>query len=105
MRTVTNYTEFLYSLAVETERFTCALDYPDFEVWKDTTDGKYYWIDHECKSFCEVCCAAILIYSVNNEPNDNSDQLIGLFDCDVCGEMVTDDEIAYMWFKKINEKR
>jgi len=52
----------------------------------------------------EIELCAILTYDVNHDVNDDGTTLSSLFDCDYCGEQVTDNCITYYWFKNKEEK-
>ena len=77
------------------------IDTESFKIYKDLESGKYYYytVDFEDEEIykCEVEVVASLLYDVNHDVAANKD-LDGLFECDVCGEHVTDDFIEYLWF-------
>lgn len=76
------------------------LDYDEFKVLKNIYDGKYKLIDEEgymADEELELC--AVLVYDINHDVNDDGMLLSELFDCNYCGEQITDNDIKYYWFK------
>lgn len=100
-------------------------DYSDFCIWGDEhydevvyilnyedwsvvlIRGHYYYYEHEQEgssdTYYEVTPIATLHYSVVHDIKDDK-PLHNLFDNDMCGEQVTDNEIIYWWFKSIEEE-
>lgn len=79
-------------------RFELILDYDEFKLYRDKDQDRYYYIDEDDKSLCEMEKIAILEYNVCNDLKDTY-ALYSLFDSDLCGEQVLDDKILYLWFK------
>lgn len=96
------YSEFCLWLDENDDKVEYILEYDDWSVVE--IDGRYYYYDHEAESssdtFVEVRPVAQLLYSVTNDIK-TSKPLNYLFDCHVCGEQVTDDEIIYWWFEEV----
>lgn len=87
--------------------FSVVLRYPDFYVLEDK-QGAYYLVSNDTNwELVEVECIATLSYNVRNDINWNveiENAINSMFDCDVCGECVRDNDIKYLWFKRINDK-
>lgn len=85
------------------------LSYQEFQVWKDDSDGKYYYVEcsiNDASKFYELQLIGKLIYPFNVEINN--DAIIeshNIFpDCDVSGEIYIfpdNDTIEYLYFKKV----
>lgn len=104
-----NYSEFTLLLSEDTEdRFETILDYPDgFYVLKDVTTERYYYLEggiNDASDFFEVACIARL---KSKEPiNVDAEYMSEIFDCDVCGERLTDSSyFEYLWFKEIPKSK
>lgn len=104
------YSEFTLLLSADVDdRFELILDYDDFQIFEDKQTGRYFYLEcgeNDASEFFEVECVARLIYSTIHDidiPNGKSTgfYMRDLFDCDVCGEWVNDDNIQYLWFKRI----
>lgn len=74
------------------------LDYDNFFVVKAETRYFYFTEDQ----IIEVKPIAELYYSIVNDIRTDK-PLDYLFDCLVCGEQITDEEIIYWWFTAVNE--
>lgn len=102
-----SYAEFCNAID-EDDNLELILDYEDFCVWRDTLTGRYFYIEtgeNDASEFCELRLVAKLTYDVNNdllvEPSKGGETMSKLFNCDCCGEHITDDFIEYMWFKTV----
>lgn len=97
-----SYSDFCLWITENDADVEYILDYKDWSVVK--IEGRFYFYEHEIEGssddFCEVLPIAVLHYSVNNDVHFDIPPDC-LFDCDFCGEQVTDDEIIYWWFKQI----
>lgn len=97
-----NYSEFCMFIAENDDVVECVLGYDDWSVVR--VDSHFYYYEHEIEgssdTFFEVKPIALLSYDVNNDIS-STDNLHILFDCDMCGEQITDDRIYYWWFKQI----
>lgn len=95
--TYTEFTVYVYSNSIYP-----VTSYDDFDIYY--IDGHYYYhytgLDKD--EFYEVDEVAALDYScVDDFLLPDSTILSTLFECDVCGEVVTDDRIYYGWYKKV----
>ena len=79
-------------------RFELILDYDEFKLYGDIHQNRYYYIDKDDESLCEMEKIATLEYNVCNDLKDTY-ALHSLFDSDVCGEQVLNNKILYLWFK------
>jgi hypothetical protein len=81
------------------------LNYDDWSVV--LIHGHYYYYEHEVEgssdTYYEVIPIATLHYSIVHDIT-NDEHLHEIFDNDMCGEQVTDNEIIYWWFKNIEEE-
>lgn len=81
----------------------CVLDYYDFKVYR--CNHQYFFKEigvNDADRFCELELIAELEYSEEHDLRiKDAETLHSLFDCDVCGEQVTDDYIRYLWFKEV----
>lgn len=75
------------------------LEYPDFTIYLEHPTGKYICLLPE-DGLEEVELCAELTYDVDHDVVASDEDLMGLFDCDYCGEQVLDDCIKYFWFKR-----
>lgn len=87
------------------DRFHLILDYEyNFFVYLDKETGKYYCLEcseNDASDFFEVYPVAVLNYTIIHDIKiKDGEELSRLFDCCVCGEEVTDDEIRYWWFER-----
>ncbi len=99
-----NFSEFCeYVNGEGYERFDPILSYDEFTVYSDLETGRYYYLEggeNDADEFFEVELAASLYYDVNHDIKlKRGETLDYLFDCCVCGENITDDNIQYLWFK------
>ena len=96
------YSEFCLWITENDDKVEYILGYDDWSVVK--IEGRYYYYEHivegSSDDFFEVEPIARLYYSVDNDI-ETSEPLNYLFDCAMCGEQVTDDEIIYWWFKEV----
>lgn len=103
------YSEFTQLVDEDTEgRFQLILNYNDFQVYKETSTGRYFYIEcgeNDASDFEEVKLVACLTYDINNDlafTHENAEFMLHtLFDCNICGETINDDAIKYLWFKII----
>ena len=97
-----NYSDFCLWIDENYDKVEYILDYDDWSVV--LIDGKYYYYDHEFEGSSDECHevepVAKLYYNVINDLQTNQ-PLDYLFDCNVCGEQITNDEIIYWWFKEV----
>lgn len=95
------YSEFCLWLDENDDKVEYILAYDDWSVVK--IDGCYYYYEHETEgssdTFIRVQPIAELHYNIVNDIKTYK-PLNYLFDCDVCGEQITDNEIIYWWFKE-----
>ena len=87
--------------------FELVLDYSDFQVFRDTASGRYYYVEcgeNDADEFFEVECVATLYYDITHDLQidlaEAGSILSQLFDCDICGEAVLEDHFEYLWFKR-----
>lgn len=97
-----NYSEFCLWITEHDDEVDYIVHYDD---WSVVRIGSHYWFyEHEVEGdsdvFCQVIPVATLHYSVVYDIK-NDEYLHSLFDNDVCGEQVTDNEIIYWWFKEV----
>lgn len=96
------YSEFCLWIDENDDKVEYILEYDDWSVV--LIDGHYYYYEHEVEGdsdeFYEVQPIAQLYYNIVNDIK-TTDSLDDLFDCDVCGEQVCDDELVYWWFKEV----
>lgn len=94
----------------ENKKFQIILDYPEFIVIGEIISGRYFYFDRtedeeDPSNYAELKCVAMLCYDVKHDVIINNEEtsgfMHGLFDCDVCGETVVDDQIEYLWFKRV----
>ena len=106
-----NYSDMTLLISHDIQgRFELILDYDDFEIYYDNVEHIYFYLEcgeNDASDCFEVELVASLIYDVNHDlqiPADKAGEILHtLFDCDVCGEHVTDDDIQYLWFKSVEE--
>ncbi|MEG2086126.1 MAG: hypothetical protein RR054_04450 [Clostridia bacterium] len=79
------------------------ISYDNFSI---TKIGEQYFymeesIEGDAEEFYEVEVIAELKYSIENDLNNEATgaSLAAMFECDCCGEYVTEDCIKYLWFK------
>ena len=100
-----NYSEFCLWITEHDDEVEYILEYDDWSVV--LIYHHYYYYEHEVEGssddFYEVEPIATLHYTILNDIK-NDKYLDRLFDHDMCGEQVTDDEIIYWWFKEIKEE-
>lgn len=91
------------------------LDYSEWQVWQDTSDNKYYYIErseNDASDFCEVKLIGRL--SFDFKMDTDADALVqshAIFpSCFVCGEkfLFSEDEMdnytaEYLYFEKVSE--
>ena len=97
-----NYSDFCRWLA-DSDEYNAILEYDDWSVVL-LKDGRYFYYEHlvegDSDSFFQVVPIADLHYSVLNDIKlGKGETLDYLFDCDICGEQVKDEEIVYWWFR------
>jgi hypothetical protein len=98
--TYTEFTVYIYSNHVYP-----IISYDDFEIYY--IDGRYYYYytGFDKDEFYEVEEIAALDYSCTDDLLiPDSAILSTLFECDICGEIVTDDNIYYGWYKKVGDR-
>ena len=93
-----NYSDFCRWLA-DSDEYNAILEYDDWSVVL-LKDGRYFYYEHlvegDSDSFFQVVPIADLHYSVLNDIKlGKGETLDYLFDCDICGEQVKDEEIVY----------
>ena len=97
-----SYSDFCLWIAENDDNIEYILDYDDWSIIE--VGGEFYFYEHEIEGssddFCEVLPIATLHYTIINDIQTDK-PLDYLFNCDICGEQVTDDEIIYWWFKKL----
>ena len=105
---ITNYTDFCLYYNTHEEEFEIVLDYDDFQVFLHHESGCYFYLeksDGDADEFYELELCATLQHDVCHEllidPAETGEVMSALFDCDCCGEYVTDDYIEYLWFKRV----
>ena len=96
-----DYSEFCLWITEHDDEVDYILDYDDWSVV--LIAGQYWYYDHEVEgdsdTFYQVIPVARLHYSIVHDIKSH-EHLDELFDYDMCGECVTDDEIIYLWFKE-----
>lgn len=97
-----SYSEFCLWITEHDDEVDYILEYDDWSVV--LIDGQYWYYEHEFEGasdkYYQVEPIATLHYSIVNDIKSDK-HLDELFDCDMCGEQVTDDEIIYWWFKEL----
>ncbi len=96
------YSEFCLWIDENDDKVEYILEYDDWSVV--LIDGRYYYYEHDERrsdKFFEVEPIAQLYYSIINDIKATEIFLSCLFDCDMCGEQVCDDELVYWWFKEV----
>ena len=97
------YSEFCLWLDENDDKVEYILRYGDWSVVK--IDSRYYYYEHEIEGdsdeFCEVYPITNLRYSICHDVK--VDNLHELFECDMSGEQITDNEIIYWWFKEVTK--
>lgn len=97
--TYLEFTVYIYSNSIYP-----VTSYDDFEIYY--IDGRYYYYytGVDADEFYEVEEIALLDYSYTDDLLIKDPVLLStLFECDVCGELVTDDRIYYGWYKKVGD--
>lgn len=97
-----NYSEFCLWITEHDDEVDYILDYDD---WSVVLIASHYWYyEHEVMgdsdTFFQAIPIARLHYSIVHDIKSHK-HLHDLFDNDMCGECVTDDEIIYLWFKEV----
>lgn len=94
--TYDEFTVYIYSNNIDPVR-----EYDDFDIYY--IDGHYYYFytAFDKDEFYEVEEVALLEYSCVDDILFDGVILSTLFECDVCGEQITDDRIYYGWYKKV----
>lgn len=97
-----SYSDFCLWITENDADVEYILDYDDWSVIK--IENRFYFYEHEIEGssndFYEVLPIATLRYTIINDIRTDK-PLDYLFNCDFCGEQVTDDEIIYWWFKQV----
>ena len=97
-----NYSEFCLWIDENDDKVEYILEYAEWSVVK--IDGRYYYYDHKIEDdsdkFCEVEPIAELHCNIINDVR-TTEPLYYLFDYDVFGDQVTDNEIIYWWFVEV----
>ena len=100
-----NYSEFCLWLEEHDDEWECVVGYDDWSVVR--IGSRYYYYEHEVEGdsdeFHQVIPVARLHYSMMHDIKTDK-YLYELFDNDMCGEQVTDNEIIYWWFKEVEEE-
>ena len=100
-----NYSEFCLWITEHDDEVDYILEYDDWSVV--LIAGHYYFYEHEVEggsdTYYQVVPVATLHYSIVHDI-ENDKYLDSLFDNDMCGEQITDNEIIYWWFKSIEEE-
>lgn len=102
------YSEFTLLLSEDVnDRFQLILDYDEFNIYMDTATGRYFYLEsgeNDASDFFEVERIACLTYDIMHDlqipPDEAGIRMSELFECDMCGEMINDNNIQYLWFKK-----
>lgn len=96
-----NYSELLEYID-NNDNVKHILNYDNFAVVE--IDNEFWYFEqgeNDCDEFYKVELIAELIYDIENDIKiKTGDELHKLFDCDCCGECITDEDIRYMWFKE-----
>ena len=99
-----NYSDFCMWVSDHDDQVTYIVNYDDWSVV--FIRGHYYYYEHEVEgssdTYFEVTPIATLNYSIVHDIKSD-EHLHELFDNDMCGEQVTDDEIIYWWFQSVEE--
>ena len=102
MEEIKTYSDLMLYLDIHFKEVEYALDYDDFAVVK--IKDRYIYVEQgleeDCDVFYEVEPVAVLTYNIAHDIKVK-EGLEQLFDCDCCGEWVGNDEIKYLWFKKV----
>ena len=97
-----DYCEFCIWGSEHDDEVDFILNYDDWSVV--LIAGQYWYYEHEVEgdsdTFFQVVPIATLHYSMNHDIKSHED-LHSLFDNDMCGEQITDNEIIYWWFKEV----
>jgi hypothetical protein len=98
--TYIEFTAYIYSNGIHP-----VISYDDFEIYYIDCHYYYYYTGFDKDEFYEVEEIAALDYScVDDLLLPDATILSTLFECDVCGEMVTDDRISYGWYRKVGDR-
>lgn len=101
------YSEFCLAISEDTSnRFRMLFEFDDFQVW--VVDGERYFHletgENDASDFYELELVASLNYDAKYLwlvwTDENRRVFENLFDNDCCGEVVSDDEIRLLWFKR-----
>lgn len=97
------YSELCRFIDENEEKCELVIDYDEFCVYK--IQNQYFFMDigeGDVDEFYEVEIIAELKFSILHDLQvKDGEELHSLFDCDCCGEQVTDDYISYLWFKEV----
>ena len=101
-----SYSEFCEAVNLM-DNLVPVLIYSDFIVYTDTITGRYFYLEcgeNDASDFFELELVARLVYDINHDLSINHNEagstLSALFECDCCGEVVCDQAIYYLWFKR-----
>ena len=99
-----DYSEFCLWITEHDDEVECVVDYDDWSVVR--IGCAYYYYEHEIEgdsdTYYQVVPVATLHYGGMHDIEDD-EPLHTLFDNDMCGEQITDNEIIYWWFKEVEE--
>ena len=105
---INNYSNFCRYYDDHDDEFEVILDYDDFQVIKHIETDSYFYLEkseNDADEFYELELCAVLRYDICHDllldPDDAGVTMSCLFECDCCGERITDDFIEYLWFKQI----
>ncbi len=101
-----NFIGTLNDVLKHSENIEIVLDYADWQIIRIEHQFFCYSIElsgnnRGCIVFSEVHPVACLEYSITGDAIPDGEALSQLFENDVCGEQVTDENIRYWWFKEI----
>lgn len=98
-----NYTDFCKFFEKNEDFFMIVLDYEDFVVYQYYS--QYFFVNKsetDIDLVYELEEVARLSYDVKHDFQiKDAETLHSMFDCDVCGEQVTNNYINYLWFKEV----
>lgn len=107
MKQIKTYSDLMLYIDEHWEDTEWLLDYDDFSVVKIKKDGQeicYYYEKNinDCSEFYEVEPVAVLTYDMMHDLQiKEGETLKNLFICDCCGEWVGNENIKYLWFKRV----